>query len=362
MHVGVQHIFTSHSYGDITDGQVFAEEVQTALWAEELGFDSVWPVEHHFFDYSFCPDNTEFLAYLAGRTSRIKLGTAAVILPWNEPLRVAEKISMLDHLSGGRALFGMGRGLSRREYAPFRGIEMDESRERFDEASAMICEALEAGFIQGDGPFYPQPRTEIRPRPERSFADRRYSVANSEDSVDAAARNGATMLMFAEREWEKRLPSIERYRAGFRQIHGREAPPVMLADFVYCAGTAEEAKDRARFGMGNYLTSLLEHYELMNDHLKDVKGYAKYGEQVDALNTIGYEGFMRVFLKSTTWGTPGQIIDTLRSRREVIGPFDITGCFRYGGLPIDEVEANMRLFAAEVLPELHAWSDERAAA
>ena len=75
------------------------------------------------------------------RTSEIELGTAAVSLPWNEPLRVAEKIAMLDELSGGRVRFGMARGLSRREYEPFRGIEMDESRARFDEAAPMILEA-----------------------------------------------------------------------------------------------------------------------------------------------------------------------------------------------------------------------------
>ena len=75
----------------------------------------VWAVEHHFFDYSFCPDNTQWLSYIAGRTERVDVGTAAVIMPWNEPLRVAEKVALLDQVAGGRVRFGMGRGLSRRE-------------------------------------------------------------------------------------------------------------------------------------------------------------------------------------------------------------------------------------------------------
>ena len=120
MKVGVQMIFQSQGYGpEVGDGQVVADEVRLGVLADELGFDALWPVEHHFEDYAFCPDNTLFLAHMAGRTRRISLGTGAVVLPWNDPLRVAEKISLLDHLAGGRVLFGVGRGLARREYQGF---------------------------------------------------------------------------------------------------------------------------------------------------------------------------------------------------------------------------------------------------
>ena len=91
MKVGVQMVFQSHGYGpEVTDGQVVDEEVRLGVLADQLGFDSLWPVEHHFGDYSFCPDNTVFLAHMAACTERISLGTGAVILPWNDPLRVAE--------------------------------------------------------------------------------------------------------------------------------------------------------------------------------------------------------------------------------------------------------------------------------
>ena len=116
-------------------------------------------------------------------------------MPWNEPLRVAEKVALLDHIANGRVRFGMGRGLSRREYSHFRGIEMDESRDRFDEGSTMVAEALRTGFIEGDGPYYPQPRTPIRPAPERSFEGRTYAVATSDDSIEAAAKLKAAMVM-----------------------------------------------------------------------------------------------------------------------------------------------------------------------
>ena len=163
MRVGVQMIFQSWGYDQsVSDGQVVAEEIRLGELADELGYHALWPVEHHFNDYSFCPDNTVLLANMAARTKRILLGTGAVILPWNQPLRVAEKIALLDHLSDGRVLFGMGRGLARREYGGF-GIPMDESRDRFDESARMILDALDTGYIEGDGPYFPQPRTPLRP-------------------------------------------------------------------------------------------------------------------------------------------------------------------------------------------------------
>src|SRR5437879_9875213 len=193
MRVGVQMIFQSWGYqGRLTDGEVVAEEIRLGELAEEFGFHALWPVEHHFNDYSFCPDNTVFLAHMAGITNQIKRGTGAVILPWNNPLRVAEKIALLDQLAGGRVLLGLGRGLARREYAGF-GIPMDESRDRFDEAARMVITALDTGYIEGDGPHFPQPRTPLRPRPERSFKDRTFCVAMSPDSVLAAADIGARL-------------------------------------------------------------------------------------------------------------------------------------------------------------------------
>jgi len=111
-----------------------------------------------------------------------------VILPWNDPLRVAERMILLDHLSDGRAVFGMARGLAKREYVGFRQ-NMEDSRERFDEAARMICKAIEEGSIEGTGKYFPQPKTPIRPRPLKSFAGRRYMVAMSPDTVPICAKS-----------------------------------------------------------------------------------------------------------------------------------------------------------------------------
>lgn len=354
MDVGVQTVFSSHGWQGITDAQVYEEETALALLAEDVGFDVVWAVEHHFYDYSFCPDNTEWLAYIAGRTQRVDLGTAAVIMPWNEPLRVAEKISLLDQVSAGRLRFGMGRGLSRREFSHFRGIEMAESRDRFDESSLMVQRALETGYIEGDGPFYPQPRTPIRPAPSRSFAGRTYAVASSDDSVEAAARLRAAMVMFADRSWKSRLPGIEKWRAMYREFHNSEPPPPLVCDFVYCSADAGGG-ERGKTYMATYLHSVLEHYEVMGSHFEGTKGYEAYAGASAVLRKVGESGFLDGFLDATATGTPEQIIEKYRARWDLIGPFEAAPAFRFGGIPFNDAQASMRLFAREVLPELKRW-------
>ena len=355
MDIGVQTVFSSYGWDGITDAEVYDQETALALLAEELGFDCVWAVEHHFFDYSFCPDNTEWLAYIAGRTQRIDVGTAAVIMPWNEPLRVAEKIALLDQIAGGRLRFGMGRGLSRREYRHFRGIEMDESRDRFDEGAAMVVQALETGFIEGSGPYYAQVRTPIRPAPTRSFAGRTYAVATSEDSLEAAARLHAAMVLFADRRWKSRLPQIEKWRSLYREYNAEEPPPPLICDFVYCNADAAAAAEIGPRHIATYLESVLEHYEVTGEHFAQTKGYEAYADAAGALRRIGTSGFLDGFLDASCHGTPDQILDKYRARWEMLGPFEAAPSFRFGGIPFGEAEASMRLFAAEVLPEMKSW-------
>src|SRR5438105_14233588 len=126
MDVGIQMRFASYGWDRISDAEVWDEELRLARLADQLGFDVLWSVEHHFFDYSFCPDNLQLMSYLAGVTSHADLGTAAVILPWHHPVRVAEQVAMLDYLATGRLRFAIRRRLSRREFAASRApLSMD---------------------------------------------------------------------------------------------------------------------------------------------------------------------------------------------------------------------------------------------
>jgi alkanesulfonate monooxygenase SsuD/methylene tetrahydromethanopterin reductase-like flavin-dependent oxidoreductase (luciferase family) len=355
MDVGMMMVFASYGWDGCSDAQVWEEEIRLARLAADLGFDCLWSAEHHFNDYSFVPDNLQLMTYLAALCPDVDLGTAAVILPWHDPLRVAEQAAVLDMLSKGRLRLGLGRGLARREFAAFR-LSMDESRERFDEAAPMIVTALKTGVIEGNGKFYKQPRVEIRPRPIHSFDGRVYAVASSEDSIDSAAKLGAHIVMFADRPWEMRLPAIDRGRELHRKYHGTEPPRLMLTEFCVCGTNLAETEEEARRYQGKFVESNFYHYEFLGEHFKTVKGYDAYQQKAEIARKSGLDGAVAGFMQAASWGTPDKILRGLEERRRIVGDFELNVAFRFGGTPYDVSERGLKLFAKEVLPVLKAQS------
>jgi alkanesulfonate monooxygenase SsuD/methylene tetrahydromethanopterin reductase-like flavin-dependent oxidoreductase (luciferase family) len=354
MDIGLQMVFASYGWRDVSDQQVWDEEIRLARLAADSGFDVLWSVEHHFNDYSFCPDNLQLMTYLAAVCPTVDLGTAAVILPWHDPLRVAEQAIVLDLLSKGRLRLGMGRGLARREFHAFRGT-MDESRERFDEAAAMIVRAMRTGFIEGNGKFYKQPRTELRPRPFKPIDGRVYAVASSDDSVVSAAKLNARMVMFADRPWPMRMPAIQKHRDLTLQMHGRPALPPLLADFCVCTPTMDGAEEKARQYMGKFVESNFYHYELLGEHFSQVRGYDAYAQKIALAKEIGMDGIVSAFMQAAVWGTPDHILRMFEERRAIVGDFELATSFRFGGTPYDFAEDGLKLYAEEVLPVLKTW-------
>src|SRR6266700_1766674 len=133
-----------------SDASVVGEHLALGDLAEPLGFDSLFALEHHFTGYAMSPAPTQLLSYYAGRTRRIALGTAVIVLPWHDPVRVAEQIALLDILCGGRCVFGFGRGAASVEYEGFR-IPRGEARPRFVESAKIVVQALTNESFEWDG-------------------------------------------------------------------------------------------------------------------------------------------------------------------------------------------------------------------
>jgi alkanesulfonate monooxygenase SsuD/methylene tetrahydromethanopterin reductase-like flavin-dependent oxidoreductase (luciferase family) len=337
---------------NLTDEDVFHLEMGLAESAEDLGFDTVWAVEHHFDDYAMCPDNFVTLANLAAKTSTIKLATGAVILPWNTPLRVAEKVVMLDYMTNGRLVLGLGRGLARMEYEGF-GIPMAEARERFDESAAMILSALESGKMEGTGEFYPQAPVTLRPAPTRGFRDRVYAVAMSPDSVKAAARLGASMMAFIQAPMETHAEAVALHREEFIKTHGRNPDIPVLAQQMFCHADGDVAKEMAYKYLGQYLHTVVKHYEFGGEHFKTIKGYQSYEEGAKAIRDAGVDAAVEGLLNFQLWGTPDQILEKLRSTRELCGDFESCVVAAYGQMSPEITKASFELFGREVVPGLH---------
>ena len=350
MHVG-SSIFFQNFQHKRTDLEVYQNELKLADLAEPLGFDSIWGVEHHFTDYTMCPDVLQFLSYMAGRTERVQLGSMVVVLPWHDPMRIAEQFSVLDHLSGGRAIIGVGRGLGRVEFEGFR-LDMSESRTRFAESAKMLVDALEDGVAEFDGELIKQPKVDIRPKPYKSFQGRTYAAAVSPESSLALAQLGLGILIIPQKPWSEVENELKTYREIFQEVNGTPAPPPIVVGFTFCHEDEDRAKEMASEYVGNYWDSIMDHYEFRSDHLKETKGYEYYGKFTEKIEQYGTQDVKDFFLDLQVWGTPDQCYDKIMSTRGRVGSDSFLAAFSFGAMPYDEVEKSMRLFAKEVLPRL----------
>src|SRR5579871_2036377 len=221
------------------DVDVVRDHLAMGDLAEPLGFDSLFALEHHFTGYAMSPAPLELLAYFAGRTKRLMFGTAVIVLPWHDPIRVAEQIALLDVLCGGRCLFGFGRGAASVEYAGFR-IPMEEARPRFVEAAQLIRLALSEPEFEWQGEYYQIPRTSIRPRPMSDPARRFFVSAVTPESAEIMAKLGFGMMVIMQNEWPKAAADIERFREIAATVGHVPPPPIFLTN-VSCAESRDEA-------------------------------------------------------------------------------------------------------------------------
>ena len=351
MEIGVLGIFQNYREGE-DDGDVLEGEREIALLAEELGFDSYWAAEHHFFNYSMCPDNIQWLTWIAGQTHRIKLGTGAVIMPWNDPYRIAAKMALFDRQSGGRALLGFGRGLSRREYETF-GISMDEARERFDEGTEIVRRALHTGFVEADTGYFKQPRAELRPRATRTFDDRLFAIGVSPESALRAADLGARLMVLAQQPWEVfRDAALVPYQEQWRRRWQSDPPAPVCGQLVYCHEDAAVAAERGARYVKNYFSTVVEHYEIGGSHFG--KGYEFYASAAEMIEAIGLDEMAEMYAGVNTFGTPDQILERIAEQRRVLDcDLDVLAITKYGGMSMAEARDSMRLFADRVMPALH---------
>ncbi len=336
------------------DAAVLGEHMSLGDLAEPLGFDSLFALEHHFTGYAMCPAPLQFLAYYAGRTKRIKLGTAVIVLPWHDPIRVAEQIALLDIMCGGRCLFGFGRGAARVEYEGFR-IPMDEARPRFKEVLDVVMLGLTRERFSYDGQFYQIPETSIRPRPISNPERRFYGSANSPESAKLIAESGLGLLIVMHNEWPKAAHEVYDFQQMAIAAGHTPRPPVILTN-ISCAESREEADERAKTWLGKKWDSVDNHYRFSDGGLSSVKGYEAYGKigrtYAKMADLTHRQKMTDTYVKIQIVGNPDDCIQQVELLRSLTGLDHLVCEFGYGGLPHEQAELNMRLFAERVLPVL----------
>lgn len=350
MHVGYSSFFQNLG-GTRTDAEIYRDELAMVDRVEDMGFDSVWAPEHHFTNYVMVPSPTQHLTWVAARTQRVQLGAMINVLPWHDPVRLCEEWSVLDQISGGRAILGLGRGLGRVEFDSFR-LEMGESRGRFTEYTEAIVNALETGYIEYDGQYLKQPRSAIRPFPTRSFMGRTYASAISPESIDLMARLGVGILVIAQKPWETVIADLEGYRERFFAVNGYEAPAPIIAVFIAVDEDRSRAKEVFDRYMMAYSESAMDHYQFDDVAIADVPGYEYYAGLSRNIEKHGRDKFARFLSDLQVWGTPEEVTEQLIEYQRRCEAGGVIGIFNYGGMPADVAERNLETFAARVLPRL----------
>jgi alkanesulfonate monooxygenase SsuD/methylene tetrahydromethanopterin reductase-like flavin-dependent oxidoreductase (luciferase family) len=300
------------------------------------------------------PSPTQLLSYFAGRTRRITLGTAVIVLPWHDPVRVAEEIALLDVLSGGRCLFGFGRGAASVEYAGFR-VPMEEARARFVESAQIVVKALTSESFDWDGEFFKIPRTSIRPRPISHPERRFYASSVSPESAEIMARLGFGVLVIMQNEWAKAAEDITRYQDLATSMGHAPRPPIILTN-VSCAESRAEAHERAAQYLSRKWDSIDTHYHFSDGHLASVKGYEFYGNMAKTYSKMKDESYRKkateFYVKIQVVGTPDDCLQQVAELHRLTGLDHLVTEYGFGGMPHEEAELNMRLFADRVMPAL----------
>ena len=345
-----------------TDQATYDAELALAEQIEPLGYDSIWAVEHHFSPLNLTPSPLLFLANLAGRTRRVDIGTMVIVLPWHDPLRVAEEIAMVDNLLQGRRLFvGLGRGAARREFDP-RRIPMGESRARFLEGLEIVRGALTQERFSYEGEHYSVAETSLRPRPRsEDLVDHFLIAGNSPETIEIAGRERLGLLLLNHKPWDGYGEEVGRYNE-VRAEHGLPpAQPTVVVNAV-CAETEDEAwADLLRY-FGEMKDGTNRHYEWDEpEHFRQASGYEHYAQAAERRSRATPEQLARESALTQVWGTPEQCAEKLRFIQRMTSAREFVIVFKYGTMPYEVAERSMRLFAEGALPGLHAFDPSPAA-
>jgi alkanesulfonate monooxygenase SsuD/methylene tetrahydromethanopterin reductase-like flavin-dependent oxidoreductase (luciferase family) len=339
---------------DAPDWKFIQDELEVGDLVEPLGFDSIWTAEHHFTSYIVEPNPLQLLTYFAARTERVNLGTCVVVVPWHDPVRIAEQAAMLDIMLGeGRTLtLGLGRGASAEEYEGFR-VPMTESRQRFNEGVEVLQLALTQQGFSYDGEIHKIKNLTTRPRPrDPELASRMLCSWMSTQSLAGAAELGLGMYFTTSKNPLQYGPEIEQFNEVRRSKGWDPVKPTIFLRVV-CSPTEEQAWTIAREYIGKETLMAFTHYGLLGgSSFAQTGGYEWWADRAREMEGADQDAVLDASARDAIWGTPQMCLDKIRAIQAALDPAELTLVFRLGGMPVEMTRASMELFAAEVLPAL----------
>ena len=329
-----------------TDDDVFRAELEQIEAAEEMGFDGVWLAEHHFQWYGIAPDLMVIASWVAARTSRVRIGTAIVVLPFHNPLRLAEQVATVDLMSGGRLDLGVGRGYQASEYDAF-GVSMDESKARFAECMDVLLKAWTQETFSHDGDFYSFHDVTLLPKPLQQPHPPVYVASwMTPETIRYAAQHGFPIMAPAGLASDQIKTNYQLYRETLDTLgkteDGLDLPALVHIFVDHDDRTAWETGVEYSGRYGASLATLGSPVQKGGRLSRDYSAYRGFGES----GRVVKENRQELLL----FGDPDTVARRIEWMRDELGVNYIMCWMNMGGLERERVLRSMKLFADEVMP------------
>jgi alkanesulfonate monooxygenase SsuD/methylene tetrahydromethanopterin reductase-like flavin-dependent oxidoreductase (luciferase family) len=345
MQFGVQ-FFPNFHPKDKSPAEYFAQSLAVAEEAEALGYTHARSVEHYFERYGgYSPNPITFLSAVAARTKKMRLVTGAVVPAFNNPLKLAGEIGMLDAISNGRFDVGFARAFLPHEFRRFR-ISPDESIARFREGLEQIELLLTQENVSHHGQFHSfdnvtsLPRPTQKPRPKFFIASTRTA-----DSFEFAGKAGHALMSIPIGPLKDLVPI---YRKARRDAGHPGEGEVMIAFHMFCHEDAKLAREIPRPQFEDYFKALFESAGEWTQGASS-KDYKGYDESIGRMKNFTLEN--QIAARGALVGTPNEIRDIIRNFQAIVGGFEHASLqINFGTLDFAEAQKSMRLFAREVIP------------
>ncbi len=341
--------FYEHAAGGKTEQQVIKERLDTMRAAEDLGFDSVWAPEHHLSEYGVCASPMVTLATIASVTKRIRLGSGVVVLPFNDPVRVAEDAAMVDLISDGRLELGVGRGFQPIEFQGF-GVDQSKSREIFNEALQIIVKAWTEEQVAFKGSYFEIPLQSVRPKPLQKPHPPIWVAAISDPTFELAGNSGFNLLLSLVYGFKSDHAGqlLATYRkALLAEGYNPADREIGALCMVYCAESTQQA--RQDFG-----GPVLWYYRMIADYVAPpgaegpIKGYETYIDTRYAARTVKWDELLSS--GAVICGSPDFCVQQIEDLRSRYGFNHLLCWTRMAGLDNRKVLQSMELMQNHVIP------------
>ena len=316
-------------------GQGFRDHLDFNVEAEELGFHSSFLVEHHFTGWNQVSATLMLLTCLAMRTTRLRLGSAVMVLPWHNPVLLAEEAATLDLISGGRLDFGIGKGYRHSEFTSFQ-IPPEEAQARFDEAVEVITRSwLERSRFSHHGRFWRFEDIVVEPPPAQRPHPPFWMAAGSPASIRLAAERGFNLMLDQYASPEQIGERMALYGAE-REAHGRAIDPMGVA----VARQLYVARDRA-----DAEAALARQAQFTQRTVSVSRSPVRKGGS----HVLAYAGQSGGTEEHALYGTPEEICAKLAALNDA--------GVRYVLLTVLGGKEQLRRFAQQVMPAFSAAQD-----